>query len=166
MLRKLFQLIKPTSQFCVELGASDGVSGSYTYLLRLQGWDCLLLDRSHDMPMYHLHKEFITAQNINKLFEKYQVSNEFDLLTIDLRYNDFHIWKALDETYKPRVVVISYNATHLPDVDQVVKYRPFYLGNGTNNFGASILALYNLGKSKGYSLIYAEKGVKSLLCTR
>ena len=28
--------------------------------------------------------------------------------------------------------------------------------DGTNYFGASIRALYNLGKIKGYSLIYAE----------
>jgi len=166
VIRKLFQLIQPASQFCVELGASDGVSGSYTYLLRLQGWDCLLLDRSHDLPAYKLHKEFITGENINKLLEKYKVPQEFDLLTIDLGYNDYHIWKALDPAYLPRVVLISYNATHLPHENKVVKYRPFYAGNGTNYFGASILALQNLGKSKGYTLVYAEKKGLNLFFVR
>ncbi|HNA62898.1 MAG TPA: hypothetical protein PKW79_07465, partial [Rhabdochlamydiaceae bacterium] len=35
--------------------------------------------------------------------------------------------------------------------------HPYYCGDHTNYFGASILALYRLGRSKGYSLLYAEQ---------
>lgn len=103
-----------------------------------------------------LHKEFITAENINHIFEKYNVPKKFDLLSIDIDFNDFYIWKSLDEVYQPRVVIIEHNASHSPTEDKVVKYNPNATWDGTNYCGASIRALYNLGKVKGYSLIYAE----------
>lgn len=166
ILSKLFQIIEPVSKYCVEVGAHDGVTGSKTYLLRLQSWKSLLLDRSHEMPKYNLHQELITAININQLFSKYEVPLEFDLLSISIHYNDFYVWKALDAKYKPAVVVIEYNGIHGPDEDKVVKYRPFFNGDGTDYFGASFLALYHLGRSKGYSLVYAEKTGVSLFFVR
>ena len=157
ILAKIFELIDTPSRFCVEFGAHEGITGSNTYLLRLQGWNCLLLDRLIDIPEFNLHKEFITAENINSIFEKYKLPENFELLSIDIDFNDFYVWKAIDEKYRPSVVIIEYNATHLPHMDKVVKYTPYYCGDDTNYFGASILALYNLGRAKGYSLVYADK---------
>lgn len=157
VLAKIMQVLQPSSRFCVEFGAYDGISGSNTYLLRMQDWDCLLLDRMYEIPEFNLHKEFITAENITAIFDKYAVPHDLGLLSIDIDYNDFYIWQSLDEKYRPAVVVIEYNATHLPDEDKVAKYQPFFCGDGTNYYGASILALYQLGRAKGYSLVYAEK---------
>lgn len=166
ILSKIFQVIKPSSKFCVEFGAYDGITGSNTYLLRAQGWNCLLLDRMFEIPEYNLQKAFITAENINALFAQYNVPHNLDLLSIDIDYNDFYVWQAIDPEYQPTVVVIEYNATHFPDEDKIVKYRPYYSGDGTNYFGASILALYNLGRSKGYSLVYADQGGVNLFFIR
>lgn len=167
ILAKLFQWIQPSSRFCVELGASNGESGNNTTLLRLQRWSCLLLDRTFENPGYNLHKEFITAENINDLLQKYHVPEQFDLLSIDLGYNDFHIWKAIDPKYTPTVVVIAYNAAHLPPEEKVVAYRPYFCGDGvTDYFGASIQALYHLGRAKGYSLIYADSSGSNLFFIR
>lgn len=155
IIARVFQLIPPSSRYVVEFSAGDGITGSNTYLLRIQGWNCLLMDRAHEMLECKLYNEFVTADNINQLFDKYRVPQYFDLLCID-NYNEFYIWKNLDPKYKPKVVVIKYNGTHLPHEDKVAKYRPYYCGDETNYFGASILAMFNLGKAKGYSLIYAE----------
>lgn len=88
------------------------------------------------------------------------------LLAIDIGYNDFYVWKALDKAYQPDVVLVHYNGSHPPDEDKVVKYHPFFCGGSTNYYGASILALYHLGRSKGYSLIYAEKTGTNLFFIR
>jgi len=166
VLAKIFQLIEPTDKYCVEFGAYDGVTGSNTYLLGLQGWQRLLLDRMFEIPEMNLHKEFITAENIVSIFEKYNIPFYFDLLSLDIDYNDFYIWKVLCKRYKPSVVVIEYNATHLPDEDKVVKYYPYYCGDGTNYFGASILSLFYLAKKNNYSLVYAERNGVNLFFIR
>lgn len=166
VLSHIFQLISPHARYCIEFGAGDGITGSNTCLLRKQGWKVLLLDRMFEIPEINLHKEFITAENITALFDKYKVPLDFDLLSIDIDYNDFYVWKALDQKFRPSVVLIEYNATHLPDQDKVVKYRPFYAGDGTNYYGASILSLYNLARSKGYSLVYAENTGTNLFFIR
>jgi len=166
VLAKIFQLLSPSSRYCIELGADDGITMSNTYLLRLQGWSCLLLDRGHELPEQHLYKEFITAENINSLFEKYNAPLEFDLLSIDIHYNDFHIWNAIEAKYRPSVVVIEYNAIYQSEEDKVVKYHPFYSGDGTDYFGASIVALAHLGRSKGYSLVYVEESGCNLFFIR
>ena len=155
VLARLLELIPPKSKYCVEIGAGDGITASNTYLLRLQGWNCALFDRENEILEYKLYKEFMTAENVNDLFAKYRVQPKIDLLSIN-HYNEFYIWKALDEKYKPAIVVIRYNASLLPYEDKVAKYRPYFCGDGTNYFGASIVALTRLARSKGYSLIYAE----------
>jgi len=166
VLSKIFEIIGASSKYCVEFGAYDGITGSNTCLLRKQGWDSLLLDRMFDIPKMNLHKEFITAENITTLFDKYKVPPNLDLVSIDIDYNDFYVWQALDPKYQPKVVVIEYNSAHLPDQDKVAKYMPYYCGDGTMYYGASILALFNLGRSKGYSLVYAEKAGVNLFFIR
>ncbi len=166
ILAKIFQSIGPVPHYCVEIGAYDGETGSNTYLLRLQGWNGLLLDRLQENPKHHLHQEFVTAENFNQLLNKYKTPLEFGLLSIGIDYNDYYLWKALDERYRPAVVLIEYNGKHSPDEDKVVKYRPFFSGDGTDYYGASLLALFNLGRSKGYSLVYAEKSGTHLFFVR
>ena len=166
VIAKIFQLIAPSSRFCVDFGAYDGVTGSNSHLLRAQGWESLLMDRLYEIPEKKIHKEFITAENINALFAKYNVPYDIDLLSIDIDYNDFYVWKAIDARYRPVLVVIEYNGTHLAHEDKVVKYRPFFCGGGDNYFGASIFALYNLGRSKGYSLVYADASGTNLFFLR
>ena len=166
VLAGIFTMIGVSSKFCVELGAGDGMRDSNTCLLRKQGWNCLLLDRAFENPPLHLHKAFITAENVGDLFNLYKIPLNLDLLSIDLRYNDYYVWQALDLKYQPRVVVIHYNSSHLPDQDKVVKYRPYFAGDDTVYFGASILALYKLGRAKGYSLIYAEQTGRALFFIR
>ncbi len=166
ILAKIFELIPPESRFCIEFGAYDGRTGSNTFLLRRQGWNCLLLDRMYADPSLNLYKEFIRSDNINEIFERYNVPKDLDLLSIDVDYNDFHLWNALSSDYRPKVVIIEYNPTHLPTQDKVVKYRPFYCGDGTNYYGASMLALHELGRAKGYSLVYAESSGTNLFFVR
>ena len=62
--------------------------------------------------------------------------------------------------YRPRVVIAEYNASFAPPEDKVVSYDPSKFWDGTDYYGASIQAFYNLARLKGYSLVYADyKGV-------
>lgn len=166
ILAKLFQLIPPKNRYFVHLGSGDGSHLSATYLLRLQDWKGLLLDRQYENTSIDLHREFIQADKINTLLEKYQVPFTFPLLVIDLHYSDFHVWQALSPRYQPEIVVVNYNGTIPPSEDKIIQYRPFYSGDHTDYFSGSILSFYRLGKQKGYSLVYAESGGAYLFFVR
>lgn len=106
-----------------------------------------------------IKKEYITTENINKSFAKYNVPKEFDLLSIDIDSNGYWIWKLI-RGYSPRVVVIEYNSSFLPAENKTIKYDPTAIWNGINYFGAGLLALVKLGKSKRYTLIgYDNSGI-------
>lgn len=108
--------------------------------------------------------EKVTAENIQDLFRKYNVPKNFDLLSIDIDYNDYWVWKSITD-YSPRVVVIEYNSSIPPTESKVVPYDPDAQWDGTNYFGASLLALKNLGLTKGYTLIGCEsRGVNAFFC--
>lgn len=157
VLEKIFELIGADSKYYVEFGVEGGYECNTRYLRQEYGWMGLMMDAGNENPVINLHREYITAENINDLFRKYRVPTKIDLLSIDIDYNDFHVWKAIEGRYTPRVVVIEYNATHLPDEDKIVFYDPQTFWDGSNYFGASILALYKLAREKKYSLVYAEK---------
>jgi hypothetical protein len=167
VIARIFASIQTSQKkYCVECGASDGINNSLTYLLRNQGWQSLLLDKAFEIPAFNLHKAFITAENINALFEKYNVPENFDFLAINLGYNDFYIWKSIDNRYQPKVVCIAYNSHFGPMEDKIVHYHPYFCGDDTQYFGASILAFFNLGLAKGYTLVYAEETGQHLFFVR
>lgn len=158
VIEAFFSLVPPASKFCVEFGAGDGINISNTCNLRLNHkWTTLLLEGSYENKAINLHREFITAENINTLFAKYRVPENLDLLSIDIDGNDFYVWFSLDERYKPALVVIEYNAGHQLTEDKVIEYDPKFVCDWTNYFGASLKALYNLARKKGYSLIYVDR---------
>lgn len=165
VIKKIFDCIGVHSRYYVEIGTENG-SECNTRYLRENGWTGLLLDGAHENPAIHLYKEFITAENINYLLNKFIVPYEFDLLSIDIDYNDFYVWHSINDRYRPRVVIMEYNATHLPNEDKIVIYNPKGVWDGTNYFGASLLALYNLGRYKGYSLVYANSNGVNLFFIR
>ena len=163
VLNKMMELIPPFLPIFLDLGANGKSVGSNSQLLRLQGAEGITINRLNDDEQNNFFREYITADTINKILIKRNVPHEFYFLFIDMGYNDFYLWQKLDKKYEPTIVMIRYNPTHLPKEDKIVKYHPFYCGDGTAYFGASILALYNLGKSKGYSLVYADRSGSNLV---
>jgi hypothetical protein len=100
----------------------------------------------------NIKNEFITAENIESIFKSADVPTELDLLSIDIDYNDYYVWKAITN-YNPRVVVVEYNAIYMPDTNFVVAYNPQRTCDRTSYYGASLLALQELADEKGYCLV-------------
>ena len=142
-------------KYYVEFGVESGMECN-TRALRENGWSGLLMDGGHDNPSINLHKEFITAENINDLFAKYYVPEHFGVLSIDIDYNDLWVWKAIAPKYQPRVVVIEWNCSISPFRSLTVPYNPQGKWDGTNYYGAGIKALAKLGQEKGYHLVASD----------
>lgn len=149
----IFSVIGYTNQFFVEIGVGNGTECNTRNLLE-NGWKGIMIDTIENNPAF-IKKEHVIAENVNNILEKYNVPKEIDLLSIDIDFNDYWVWKAITVT-KPRVVVIEYNSTFPPDVSKVVDYDPEGGATWTSYYGASLLAYTKLGKSKGYDLVACE----------
>jgi hypothetical protein len=156
VLAALFQVIGTTTRFYVEFGVEDGSQRNTRYLAERRGWRGLLVDGAFENPTINLRRDFVTAENINQIFAKYDVPEEFDLLSIDIDGNDYWVWRRLSGAYRPRVVMVEYNASVGPHERRTIAYDPAFVWSGTDYFGASLAALEQLGASKGYRLLGCE----------
>ena len=165
IIEEIFKRIGVVNQFFVEFGVETGIETNSTYLL-YKGWKGLWMDggeknmaeiensfsKSIASGGLKAKRNFITAENIEQLFQQYDVPKEFDFLCIDIDRNDYYVWKAISH-YNPRVVMIEYNAVFKPGCSFVVEYDADKTWDGTSNFGASLDALCDLGNQKGYKLV-------------
>ena len=149
ILSDIFDKIGTSNKFCVEFGASDGYWLSNVRMFIENGWDSLQMDYNNK-DNNEVKKEFITTENINDLFSKYSVPEEFDLLSIDMDGNDYWIWKEL--RYYPSVVIIEYNSNFTHGDCVTLEYDPGQTFDGTYAYSASLKALKKLAEEKGYFL--------------
>lgn len=165
ILSEIFNRIGTTNKYFIEFGVENGTECNTTYLL-LKGWNGLWIESNsgHVSSINNSFKKkieekklallnsFITAENIQELFKKANAPAEPDLLSIDIDGNDYYVWKAISD-YRPRVIVIEYNAIFRPGDHFIVPYDSTAVWDGSSNFGASLESYYELGLEKGYKLV-------------
>jgi len=163
IIHEIFRRIEVATKDFVEVGVGNGVENNTAFLLS-QGWTGFWIDGSDDFlsalegrtdlsreVLGHL-VSFVTAENVITLFERLAIPQEFDLLSLDIDQNTYHVWAKLSE-YRPRVAVVEYNAAIPADTVWKAAYDPERTWDGTQNFGASLKALELLGRDLGYSLV-------------
>jgi hypothetical protein len=146
-----------TGGLAVELGAHCDFGNCY--LLAQQNYPVLFVERdpvalgwlAHRIhgPNVSYKRLHVTAENINLA-----IPSETAILSIDIDGNDYWIWKAL--RCKPNFVVIEFNHVHRPPARKVIPYDANFLWDGTTFFGASLSALRDLGREKGYILVATD----------
>jgi hypothetical protein len=162
IIEEIFKTIGTTNKYYVEFGGWDGIYLSNTANLRInKGWTGLLLEGNKDKVLsvenrqeLNLQHEWITKDNINQLFDKYNVPKSFDFLSIDIDGDDYYVWKALN--YKPRVVVIETNPGICNDVPLTIIEGKTNVHNN-NYFGANLHAFLDLANEKGYTFLTIDE---------
>jgi len=159
IIQEIFNRIGVKYHRFVEIGAECGIECNTAKLL-IEGWSGVWVEadpqhidrmKRHFQPFIkdgklQSNRVFATAENAS-----YLVDPATDILVIDIDYNDYWIWQAIE--VRPRVVVIEYNASYWPPMSVVTPYDPKAKWDGTNYQGASLEALVRLGKRKGYQLV-------------
>jgi hypothetical protein len=161
ILEKIFSILPESDNWCVEFGAWDGMLNSNTYYLTSKkNWNAILIegDSKREKELEKTFERFSNVKCVNKfvnfsgsdtldnILSTTNIPTNFDLLSIDIDGNDYHIWKSL-EVYHPKVLVIEFN----PAMDNTIDF--IQEANLTVNHGCSLLAMIKLGKEKGYELI-------------
>ncbi len=161
IIGKILEVIEDNDKWCVEFGSWDGKKLSNTYNLIInKGYSAVLIEGNpkrfkgllktfggnQKVTPVNAFVGFNKEDNLDAILKKTDIPKTFDVLSIDVDGNDYHIWEAVRE-YKPKVVVIEFNATIPPEVE-FVQPRDMSVTQGS-----SILAITELAKSKGYELV-------------
>ncbi len=162
IIQQALQIIGDNDGWCVEFGASDGVNLSNTYnLINNMGYTGVLIEgdklrfrslvehyRAHrNVTLINTFVGFEQEDCLDTILEKIPgIPANFDLLSIDIDGNDYHVWKAV-QRYKPKIVVIEYNPT-IPNAVEFVQVPDMRVTHGS-----SILSICKLAERKGYELI-------------
>ncbi len=172
LLAKVSEILDPAlSHTCVDVGAWDGVHGSNTRELILAGWrsiqiegnperHAILAQRYGDQPAVRCLCSFVQRtgpDSLDALLDQEAYPDEFGLLCIDIDGNDWFLWQSLRR--RPRLVLVEYNFS-IPDEVSFVQAADPQVAHG-----ASLRAFIELGREKGYELIFAT-GLNALFVTR
>jgi hypothetical protein len=165
IIQEIFRRIEVKHRTFIEFGVETGIECNTAKLL-IEGWRGLWiegnpqhggqirknLDAFRKDGRLKLTEGMVTAENVNALFGKAGFSGEIDLLSIDIDFNDYWVWKAI-EVVTPRAVVIEYNAIIRPPHSLVGPYEATRVWDGSNYGGASLEAMVRLGRAKGYRIV-------------
>jgi hypothetical protein len=150
----------------VEFGAGPGEEGNCVLLADALRWRGLFLEADAAQAARLASKYAasrrvatrrarVSAETVDDLLAAAGVPPELDVLSIDVDGNDYWIWRALSR-FRPTVVVVEYNAALGTDDALVQPYDPDRAWDETDYFGASIRALEELGRDKGYRLVHTD----------
>lgn len=160
----LLERLPDRDLWCVEFGAWDGLVASNSASLISAGYSAVLIEASDKKfaalsRRYRENTDVTTVcamvgwageRRLDAILAETRIPLDFDVLSIDIDGNDYHVWKAV-EVYRPKIVVIEYNPTIANGIEFV---QP---ADESVRQGASITSLTNLAKEKGYELVAATE---------
>ena len=148
-------------RWCVEFGASDGKWNSNSYnLIANRGYSGVLIEAHpksarHLEDRFHSRSDVITlhqavgldkASGLDAMLNPTPIPRDFDVLSIDIDGNDYHVWKGIT-VYRPKLVCIEFNPTMANEIDFS------QTADMSVSQGSSLLAMQRLAADKGYELI-------------
>ncbi|MCR5486364.1 MAG: hypothetical protein K6F35_02405 [Lachnospiraceae bacterium] len=168
IIQEIFRRIGTETKEFVEFGVDDGLECNSHYLLHC-GWHGLWIEgneascrrignkfrpviKNGRLKVVHA---FITRENIDALIKRHRNSRipdcPPDLLGVDIDGNDWYVWEAV-KSIRPRLVCIEYNGKFPPDCSWKQAYDQRHVWDKTDWQGASLKAMEELGREKGYVL--------------
>jgi hypothetical protein len=155
----------------VEIGS--GRSGGNSACLALDcGWEGLMIDYS-SVAIERLRQQLavnprVTAvcatvlpENVNELLSAHGYTGEVDVLSLDIDSFDYWVLEAL-HIVSPRILIAEYNAAFGSERAVTIPYPQALEGTPKGYHGASLPAIVQAARRKGYRLVLCdESGVNA-----
>ena len=150
IIQHLIKELKLTNRQCCEFGMS-GIIYSNTYnLVENYNWDGIFIEKDKEKTLDIKYGKVIVREvevdgenSLENILKETHFENNFDILSIDIDGNDYHIWNSL-ENYNPNLIIIEFNPFIEPNID--------YIYDGSK-FSSSFKSMIELGIKKGYTLL-------------
>lgn len=168
LIQHLVRVVPIARRVFVEFGVEDYQEANTRFLLVNGGWSGLVMDASPDhirrirqdpiFWQYNLkaRETFVTRENIDAVLAQEGLAGDIGLLSIDIDGNDYWVWEAIGAV-SPAIVVVEYNARFGAERAVSVPYDPQFARARAHPsmiyYGASLRALWALGRRKGYALV-------------
>lgn len=181
IIQMILRHVRISNALFVEFGVENYLESNTRFLLINNNWSGLVIDGSPDNvayiksdPIYWRHNlkadcAFITKDNINEILMKNGALGDIGLLSVDIDGNDYWVWGAID-VVNPRIVVCEYNSLWGDTQTVTTPYHSSFSRTKAHYsnlyFGASISALTELAKSKGYSLVGSNTAGNNIFFVR
>ena len=165
VLKRIFEIIGTGTRSCVDLGALNGTHGSNVWqLVKNEGWSGVLIEADKTYfeklqtefsgaPRAECINAFVSfegSQSLDNILARTSLPKEFDLFSLDIDGNEYHLWDSLMH-YRPRVMLVEFNPT-IPNDVAFIQPRDMSVYRGS-----SLRSLIELGKRKGYELVAANE---------
>ena len=164
ILQAIFERLGIRLGSFVEIGCGSGIENNTHYLL-LKGWRGVWVDGDPanidsiraGLPasdLLRVIEAMIDRESAPSLLDEQALSalGGLDLLSVDIDGNDLDVAIACAKAWRPKVVIVEYNAKFPPPAVVHITYDPAHRWNGDDYHGAS-LAAFIAGFSNDYRLV-------------
>lgn len=163
-IRRALAVVPNALRYCVDIGASDGITASTSWHLINEGWGALVVEvngfnvmklaRQHyRRPDVRIARVPVTPTNVVDLLRGFDIPERFGFLSLDIDGYDSFVLKELLAAFRPSVIFAEVNEKIPPPIRFSVLYTPNYLWPGGHFYGQSISTLADIAISAGYSLV-------------
>lgn len=177
VLFDLLNLLGIEIGYFVEVGTGDGWSCNCRILAESLGWPGVFVEADNEdfvalnerygqTSRVQTLNSYVTPENFSDTLSSSDVPFDFDVLSLDVDGQDFHIWDELSSTFQPKIVVIEVNSSLMSSLKAVEKRGISSSDFLTETWGASISAVCALAESKGYTAVHVEQAGANLFAVR
>lgn len=164
ILKHIFDTIGRTNRSYVEFGFNvpdyyPDCGANTGYFRICEGWNGVCFDIHNENHSIGLWRERITSENVVETFKKYNVPNDVDYVSIDIDSTDLWVFKSIISSgiYKPRVITVEFNSRFdIGESYSVIDAPDIEWTDSDWVYGASLSALYDVGRKYGYTLVACE----------
>lgn len=157
----------------VEIGSGDGVENNTAWLLVAEKYAGLMVEGDpwlarrtgrNITPLSigcECRNQFVSRESVAEVLARAPCADP-DVFSLDIDGNDFHIMKAAFAAgFRPRIVVVEYNAVFGPQRSLTIDYQPDFVLAAADphrlRYGVSIAGWKAFFSTQGYRFVTVER---------